>query len=75
MLQASSDRYPRNLRSVDGRPALLFADGDLRDEDERAVAIVGSRTADDSALRVTASLAMSLASRGITIVSGLARGN
>jgi DNA processing protein len=59
---------------VDGRPALLFVDGDLRAENEHAVAIVGSRTADNEALRVAASLAKSLSERGITIVSGLARG-
>ena len=74
ILLADSDRYPQNLRRVKSRPALLFVEGHLREVDDRAVAIVGSRGADSTALDTAGSLAHDLASRGITIVSGLARG-
>ncbi len=74
ILLAGSDRYPQNLRTVKSRPALLFVEGHLRGADDRAVAIVGSRGADSTALDTARSLAHDLASRGTTIVSGLARG-
>jgi DNA processing protein len=74
ILSEHSDRYPQNLRSVEGRPALLFSEGSLSPGDERAVAIVGSRSADLRAIDAATSLANSLASRGVTVVSGLARG-
>lgn len=74
ILVSESDRYPQNLRRVKGRPALLFAEGSLTEVDDHAVAIVGSRGADSTALTTACTLAHDLASRGITIVSGLARG-
>jgi DNA processing protein len=48
--------------------------GRLLDEDALAVAIVGSRRATTYGLEVAETLAADLAARGVTIVSGLARG-
>lgn len=69
-----TDAYPPNLRPFSGRPALLFVDGLITDGDDRALAVVGSRRADDAAVAETWQLAGELARRGYTVVSGLARG-
>lgn len=66
--------YPRNLRHVAGRPALLFLDGTFEPADDRAVAVVGSRQADDAAILATTAIARELVERSYTVVSGLARG-
>ena len=55
-------------------PPALFARGALNDDDALAVAIVGSRRPTPYGLAVAERLASDLAVRGVTIVSGLARG-
>ena len=55
-------------------PPALFARGALNDDDALAVAIVGSRRPTPYGLAVAERLASDLAARGVTIVSGLARG-
>jgi len=66
--------YPANLRRVEGRPALLFVDGAILERDDRALAVVGSRQAEDVAICAAFDIASGLAVAGFTIVSGLARG-
>jgi DNA processing protein len=66
--------YPGNLRAIYNRPPMLFVKGDLRPEDERAVAVVGTRKASTEGLRHAHDLAFELARRNITVLSGLARG-
>jgi DNA processing protein len=68
------ERYPRLLRQIYDPPAVLWLRGDLRPEDERAVAIVGTRRATDYGKRAAHHFAYELAQRGFTIVSGLAYG-
>jgi DNA processing protein len=53
---------------------MLYVKGELRADDTRAVAIVGSRSASDYGRRVARDLARGLASFGFTVVSGMARG-
>jgi DNA processing protein len=66
--------YPVLLRDVPAAPETLHVRGGLVDTDALAVAIVGSRRATAYGLDVAESLAADLAARGVTIVSGLARG-
>jgi DNA processing protein len=66
--------YPLNLLAVHDRPAAIFIAGQLTADDQRAVAIIGSRRASSSGLSATDALAASLAAEGYTIVSGLAAG-
>jgi len=68
------DNYPTNLRQIFNRPPFLFIKGDLREEDTRAIAVVGTRRASDSGLALARTLSSELASRGVTVLSGLARG-
>ena len=67
-------RYPENLREITTPPEQLYVRGSFAEEDALAVAIVGSRAATSYGLAVAERLAADLAARGVTVVSGLARG-
>ena len=73
VLAPGDPTYPRLLAAVPGPPR-LWVRGTLRPTDSLAIAVVGSRRAtvygEDAAER----LAYDLAARGVTIVSGMARG-
>ena len=66
--------YPDLLRASPDPPELLFVRGELRALPEPAVAIVGSRRATAYGKLEAGRLAAELAERGVTIVSGGARG-
>ncbi len=66
--------YPRRLKEIDQPPPVLYVRGNIIEEDQWSVAIVGTRRATAYGRQVTHELAESLARNGITIVSGLARG-
>ena len=72
-LRAHDQGYPALLAAIPAPPPLYVA-GAIAPEDSLAVAIVGSRRATAYGLEVAERLASELADRGITIVSGLARG-
>ena len=67
-------RFPRPLQQIYDPPAFLWVRGELVPEDERAVAIVGTRRATEYGRGVAYDLARALAERGLTVVSGLAYG-
>ena len=66
--------YPRRLKELEQAPPVLYVRGDLLPEDEWAVAIVGTRQVTAYGRQVAEELAGFLARRGITVVSGLAKG-
>jgi DNA processing protein len=66
--------YPSRLRMIPDPPPFLYVKGEFRRDDEKAVAIVGSRSASEYGCRVARDLARGLASLGFTVVSGMARG-
>lgn len=66
--------YPALLREIHQPPPVLYIRGSWTDADRRAVAIVGSRDATPYGRGVADRLGCDLAVRGLTIVSGLARG-
>jgi DNA processing protein len=74
VLTRADAEYPSRLAEIPDAPATLHVRGRLLDEDALAVAIVGSRRATTYGLEVAETLAADLAARGVTIVSGLARG-
>ena len=74
VLTRADAEYPSRLAPIPDAPATLHVRGRLVDEDTLAVAIVGSRRATTYGLEVAETLAADLAARGVTIVSGLARG-
>lgn len=52
----------------------LYILGEMKDEDKRAVAVVGSREMSERGKKLTETFVKALVENGITIVSGLARG-
>lgn len=66
--------YPKRLKEIYDPPPLLYVRGDLKEEDELAVAIVGSRKTTPYGRWITEKIGQELARHGITIVSGMARG-
>jgi DNA processing protein len=66
--------YPANLRAVFDRPALIFVNGNLEPEDERSIAIIGTRRPSAEGLQRAEGVTSELAKTGYTIVSGLAKG-
>lgn len=66
--------YPGLLRAIASAPPVLFCRGALPLEDDAAVAIVGTRSPSLEATRLARWLGHELASRGVTVVSGLALG-
>jgi DNA processing protein len=65
--------YPPRLLATEDHPAYLYARGSL-EGDDICVAVVGSRAAGTYGKYTTERLCRELALRGITVVSGLARG-
>ena len=72
-LRPADPRYPALLGAIPAPPR-LFVRGALEADDALALAIVGSRRPSPYGLAVAEQLASELAARGVTIVSGLARG-
>ncbi len=66
--------YPANLRLIPNLPPFLFYRGELREDDARAVAVVGTREATELGLQRAGHMARLLAARHVTVVSGMARG-
>lgn len=66
--------YPANLRQIYDPPPVLFVRGSFLPEDERCVAIVGTRRATPYGRMVSETLGRDLAGRGVTVVSGMAVG-
>jgi|WetSurMetagenome_2_1015567.scaffolds.fasta_scaffold00123_33 DNA processing protein len=66
--------YPESLRQIDDSPIILYMKGSILPEDRYALGIVGSRHMSLYGKEIASAFASNLASRGLTIVSGLARG-
>lgn len=69
----TSSDYPKSLFEIPDPPPFLYIKGELRSR-ELSIAIVGSRRATSYGLMTTGKLAEALASHGVCIVSGMARG-
>lgn len=66
--------YPQNLKTIHSPPRQLYINGSLKEGDSNAVGIVGSRRATIYGLEMAERLAFDIASCGVTVVSGMARG-
>ena len=75
LLTVLQDDYPGALQMVHDRPALLWVAGDPAHlQDEKAIAVVGSRQPGEDGRAQAASYATDLVEAGFTVVSGLAAG-
>lgn len=66
--------YPALLKEIYDPPAVLYVKGALAETDRYAVGVVGSRWASYYGRQTAEKISADLARRGITIVSGMARG-
>lgn len=73
VLTPFSPDYPAQLLEVHDHPLFLFGYGRLVD-DQRSIAIVGSREPTPDSLELASNTAQLLANQGITVISGMARG-
>lgn len=73
-LFGDSPEYPVPLRQIPEAPPVLFRLGEAYSDDDRMIAIVGTRRATERGKRFTHNLAVELAKAGITVVSGMAEG-
>ena len=74
LISLESGLYPPLLREIYDAPILLYVWGRAEALSADSISVVGARHATTYGLQVAAQLARDLASRGLTIVSGLARG-
>jgi len=66
--------YPHRLKQLEHAPPVLYVQGQLIPEDDWAVAIVGTRKMSAYGRQVAEEIAGLLATHGVTVISGLARG-
>jgi len=66
--------YPRLLKNIPRTPPIIFNTGQPIDNNDRIIAIVGTRHPTDNGRQMAYQLAKSLASDGIVVVSGMAEG-
>jgi DNA processing protein len=74
LVRWGTPEYPYLLTTIPDPPAVLYVKGRLLSEDQRAVAVVGSRHPSAYGLMVCKKLCVELAWQGWTVVSGMARG-
>lgn len=70
----SDASYPERLRALDDPPPIIFVRGNLPDENQTAVAVVGSHHADAAGIREAVAWGKGFAQRNVAVISGLARG-
>ncbi len=66
--------YPERLKQIYDPPVVFYYKGEFKPEDDRAMAVVGTRKMTGYGKMVTEKFTADLVSFGFTIVSGLARG-
>lgn len=66
--------YPPTLKQIYDPPVLFYFKGEIKRRDNQAIAVVGTRKVTGYGRAVTEKFTYDLATAGLTIVSGLARG-
>lgn len=74
LISAHDGEFPENLRMMQEPPPLIYIKGEFIQEDRYAVAVIGSRRHSSYGRLACQKIARDLAAKGITIVSGMARG-
>ncbi len=67
-------QYPERLKEIPSAPFALYVKGRLPSKEKKTVAIVGARECSPYGKKVAKEIATELASAGVQIVSGMARG-
>lgn len=73
-ISTTNKYYPKRLLEIKDHPKELYTEGDISILNNNIIAIVGSRDCSDYGKKQTERFASYLSEKGITIISGLARG-
>jgi DNA processing protein len=74
ILTFDDDQYPANLRNIYDPPVVLYVKGSVATLSEPGIAVVGTRHPTPYGIGMAQRLSADLASRGLVIFSGMARG-
>jgi DNA processing protein len=74
LISVWDEQYPQLLKKIYDPPLLFYLLGELKENDQYSIAIVGTRQPTNYGKVQTERISMDLAKQGITIVSGMARG-
>ena len=74
IIKENDKTYPEKLRQIYDRPAKLYVKGNIDILNNKSIAIIGSRNCSKYGMEVAYKFGYGLAKKGITIISGLARG-
>ncbi len=74
ILTIDDDEYPRQLKEIATPPLVLYVKGELTNADANAMAIIGTRKPTQYGKTMAFEIGHDLAQRGVTVVSGLAKG-
>jgi DNA processing protein len=74
LIPVTHPEYPLNLKTMAAPPPLLYTKGNLVPGDRFSIGVVGSRQNSSYGRRICEEIVGELAKKGITIVSGMARG-
>lgn len=74
LITIKDGQYPDGLRQLSGAPVVLYTKGEIDGSDKYAIAMVGSRAPTYYGNQVAERMSYDLATKGLTIVSGMARG-
>ena len=74
LVTMADEEYPRRLRNIPDAPYGLFLRGRLLKDDAPSVALIGARECSEYGKYVARQLGAALGRRGVTVISGMARG-
>lgn len=74
LINITDENYPENLRNIYAPPITLYTKGDLNLLKTTGIAVVGCRLPSEYGKIVSRKLSEEIASKGFTIISGLASG-
>lgn len=74
LIPFTSPQFPKPLLNLPDAPALLYVQGQLKPQDQRSIAVVGTRHASIYGKEMAERTSRDLARHGFTVISGLARG-
>ena len=74
LVTIADEGYPERLKAIPDAPYCLFIRGRLPVENAPAVAVIGARECSEYGRHVARLLGTALGRRGVTVVSGMARG-
>lgn len=74
LISYQDDQYPKRLLELADHPLVLYVKGHYIKQDQRCLAIIGTRNASVYGMEMAKKISSELARAGFTIVSGLARG-